>query len=200
MFPADDQERGDLGQHFLAGCLTQAGAFALVNVFALYLQQRFPHDAMVASKTGFLHALGWLAAMLASPLWGALNDRGTAVRTFVLAAGGCAIALALLPLAGALWQIGALRVVQGALFAALAQSMLSRCCARLPAGLHGSATGIARSAMTAGQLVGPLAVMAWLPHSDPAGTLWLIAAMFALAAALVAPDRSSLFATVSDAR
>ncbi|AQV93892.1 MFS transporter [Cupriavidus necator] len=189
-----------LRRWLLAGCLTQAGAFALVNVFALYLQERYPHDAMLGSKTGFLHALGWLAALLASPLWGALNDRGTAVRAFMLAAGGCALALALLPLADALWQIGALRIVQGALFAALAQSMLSYCCARLPTNLHGSATGIARSAMTAGQLVGPLAVMAWLPRTGPAGTLWLIAAMFALAAALVVPDRSSLFATVPDAR
>ncbi|AEI80449.1 transporter major facilitator superfamily [Cupriavidus necator N-1] len=59
-----------LRRWLLAGCLTQAGAFALVNVFALYLQQRYPYDALLGSKTGFLHALGWLAAMLASPLWG----------------------------------------------------------------------------------------------------------------------------------
>jgi MFS family permease len=35
-----------------AACLSQAGAFALVNVFVLYLQQRAPHDALLASKAG----------------------------------------------------------------------------------------------------------------------------------------------------
>lgn len=189
-----------LRRWLLAGCLIQAGAFALINVFALFLQQRFPHDSLLGSKTSLLHALGWFAAMLASPLWGARNDRGNPVHTFIAAAAGCALALALLPFTQATWQIAALRIVQGALFAALAQSLLAYCCARLPARLHGSATGIAKSAMTAGQLVGPLAVMIWLPNSDPASTLWLIAAMFALAALLVIPDRPISFATIPGAR
>jgi MFS family permease len=183
-----------------AACLSQAGAFALVNVFVLYLQQRFPHDTLLASKAGTLHALGWFAAMLASPWWGARNDRATSGRHFLLAASGCAIAMALLPLAATLWQIALLRVIHGALFAALALSVLAHCHRTLPRTLHGTATGVARSAMTAGQLVGPLAVMVSLPLGGPSIALWVTAALFAASALLVLPDRASSFAPIHDAR
>ncbi len=183
-----------------AACLSQAGAFALVNVFVLYLQQRAPHDALLASKAGTLHALGWLAAMLASPWWGARNDRVASGRHFLLAASGCAAAIALLPLATTLWQIALLRVIHGALFAALALSVLAHCHRVLPAALHGTATGVARSAMTAGQLVGPLAVMISLPLGGPNAALWVTAAMFVVSALLVLPGRSPSFAPVHDAR
>jgi MFS family permease len=189
-----------LHRWLLAGCLSQAGAFALVNVFVLYLQQRFPNDALLASKAGTLHALGWLAAMIASPWWGARNDRDASGRHFLFAAVGCAIAIALLPLASALWQIALLRLIQGALFAALALSVLAHCHRALPWTLDGTATGVARSAMTAGQLVGPLAVMLSLPRGGPATALWVTAAMFAIAALLVLPDRAPSFTPVHDPR
>ncbi len=189
-----------LHRWLLAACLSQAGGFALVNVFVLYLQQRYPHDALLASKAGTLHALGWLAAMIASPWWGARNDRDAPGRHFLFAAAGCALAIALLPLATALWQIALLRLIHGALFAALALSVLAHCHRALPGTLHGTATGFARGAMTVGQLVGPLSVMVSLPLGGPAAALWVTAATFAIAAMLVLPDRIPSFTPVHDAR
>ncbi|ATJ88069.1 MFS transporter [Ralstonia solanacearum] len=184
----------------LAGALTQAGAFALVNVFALFVEARFAGMAAVASKVGVLHALGWCATLVAGPLWGAWNDRRDPARQFGGAALACALALALMPFAAQLWQIGLLRVLQGACYAALAQSMLLICCRAAPPALQSRATVVAKSAMTLGQLLGPLAVLVVLPFTGPAATLWLTAAMFVAAAALARPRLVVRFSPVSDSR
>jgi MFS family permease len=169
----------------LAACLTQAAAFALVNVFPLYLMAHFPTAEAVASKTGALHALGWLAAMLASPLWGHLNDRGDPRRHFVLAAVGCALSIGLLMVTDQLWTVALLRVVQGICYAALAQSMLLACTRQLPASVYGRVTGLSRSFMVVGQLLGPLIVMFLVPFLAPASLIWPITALFLAAGLLV---------------
>ncbi|CBJ40084.1 putative efflux transmembrane protein (plasmid) [Ralstonia solanacearum CMR15] len=184
----------------MAGALTQAGAFALVNVFALFVEARFAGMAALASKVGVLHALGWCATLVAGPLWGAWNDRRDPARQFAGAALACALALALMPWAAHLWQIGLLRVLQGACYAALAQSMLLICCRAAPPALQGRATVVAKSAMTLGQLLGPLAVLVVLPFTGPAATLWLTAAMFIAAAAIARPRLVVRFSPVSDPR
>ncbi|MGC0059274.1 MFS transporter, partial [Ralstonia pseudosolanacearum] len=184
----------------MAGALTQAGAFALVNVFALFVEARFAGMAALASKVGVLHALGWCATLVAGPLWGAWNDRRDPARQFAGAALACALALALMPWAAHLWQIGLLRVLQGACYAALAQSMLLICCRAAPPALQGRATVAAKSAMTLGQLLGPLAVLVVLPFTGPAATLWLTAAMFIAAAAIARPRLVVRFSPVSDPR
>ncbi|MGD7217309.1 MFS transporter, partial [Ralstonia pseudosolanacearum] len=184
----------------MAGALTQAGAFALVNVFALFVEARFAGMAALASKVGVLHALGWCATLVAGPLWGAWNDRRDPARQFAGAALACALALALMPWAAHLWQIGLLRVLQGASYAALTQSMLLICCRAAPPALQGRATVVAKSAMTLGQLLGPLAVLVVLPFTGPAATLWLTAAMFIAAAAIARPRLVVRFSPVSDPR
>lgn len=187
-------------RRLMAGALTQAGAFALVNVFALFVEARFAGMAALASKVGVLHALGWCATLVAGPLWGAWNDRRDPARQFAGAALACALALALMPWAAHLWQIGLLRVLQGACYAALAQSMLLICCRAAPPALQGRATVVAKSAMTLGQLLGPLAVLVVLPFTGPAATLWLTAAMFIAAAAIARPRLVVRFSPVSDPR
>ncbi len=59
---------------------------------------------------------------------------------------------------------------------------------------------IAKSAMTLGQLLGPLAVLVVLPFTGPAATLWLTAAMFIAAAAIARPRLVVRFSPVSDPR
>ncbi|WP_050752048.1 MFS transporter [Nitrobacter sp. Nb-311A] len=177
--------RADLRNWMLAACLTQAAAFALVNVFPLYLMAHFPAADAIASKTGALHALGWLATMLASPLWGHLNDRGDPRRHFVLAAIGCALSIGLLIKADQLWLVALLRVVQGICYAALAQSMLLACSRQLPAAVYGHVTGLSRSFMVVGQMLGPLIVMLLMPFLAPANLVWPITALFLMAGLLV---------------
>lgn len=184
----------DLRTWMLAACLTQAAAFALVNVFAFYLAARFPATNALASKTGLLHALGWLATMLAAPLWGHLNDRGDPRRHFTLAALGCALTIGLLALVDQMWQAALLRIVQGACYAALAQSMLLACCRQLPASAYGYITGLSKRFMVVGQLLGPLLVMLLMPILAPAHLLWPIAALFLVTGLLVAGGRYAVLA------
>jgi MFS family permease len=175
----------DLRHWMFAACLAQAAGFALINVFALYLAARFPHAGALASKTGLLHALGWLATMLAGPLWGHLGDRGEPRRYFILAAGACALSMGLLTIVEQLWLVALLRVIQGACYAALMQSMLLACSRQLPASAYASLTGISRSFMVLGQMLGPLLIMLLLPVVAPIHLLWAVAALF-LSAGLLA--------------
>lgn len=169
----------------LAACLVQAAAFALVNLFALYVHARFAGDDSTASLAGSLHALGWLATLLAGPLWGHLNDRGEPQRHFALAALGCALSIALLASADQVWLVALLRVAHGACYAALVQSVLLACARRMPAAVHGRMTGVSRRFMVVGQLVGPVLVLALLPGVAAVHLLWLVAALFVAAAWLI---------------
>lgn len=181
--------RADLRNWMLAACLTQAAAFALVNVFPIYLTAHFPATEAIASKAGALHALGWLATMLASPLWGHLNDRGDPRRHFLLAVIGCALSIGLLAAADQLWLVAMLRVIQGACYASLAQSMLLACSRQQPASVYGHVTGLSRSFMVVGQLLGPLIVMLLMPFLAPANLVWPITALFLAAGLLVLGNR-----------
>lgn len=184
----------DLRKWMLAVVLTQAAAFALVNVFALYLAARFHAVDAIASKAGLLHALSWLAAMLTSPLWGHLNDRGEPRRHFTLAALGCALSLGLLTVVDRIWLVALLRIIQGACFAALAQSMLLACSRQLPASAYGHLTGLSSSFMVAGQLLGPLLIMGLTPILDPAKLVWPVVALFLIAGLLVRNGRHATLA------
>lgn len=185
----------DLRNWMLAACLAQAAAFALVNVFALYLAARFPAPGAIASKTGLLHALGWLAAMLAAPLWGHLNDRGEPRRHFILAALGCVLSIGLLVVVDEMWLVALLRIVHGACYAALAQSMLLACSRQLPASAYGHLTGLSRSFMVLGQLLGPLLVMLLMPILAPANLLWAVAALFLATGLLACGGRHAVLAS-----
>lgn len=169
----------------LAACLTQAAAFALVNVFALYVHARFAGQDSTASLTGSLHAIGWLATLLAGPLWGHLNDRGEPQRHFALAALGCAVSIALLASVDQVWLVALLRVIHGACYAALVQSVLLACARRMPATVHGRMTGVSRRFMVIGQLVGPVLVMALSSSVAAVHLLWLVAVLFVASAWLV---------------
>lgn len=169
----------------LAGCLIQAAAFAFVIVFALYLAALFPTSEAMASRIGLLHALGWLAAMLAAPLWGHLNDRGEPRRHFLFAAMGCALSAALLTAVAQIWLIALLRLAQGACYAALMQSVFLACSRQLPESSYGHMTGLSRSFMVVGQLLGPLLIMLLLPILSPVNLVWPIAILFFLGGLLV---------------
>jgi MFS family permease len=183
----------NLRNWMLAACFIQAAAFAFVNVFALYLTARFPAAEAMASKIGFLHALGWLATMLAAPLWGRLNDRGKPRRYFTFAAMGCALSSGLLILIDQIWIVALLRITQGACYAALMQSVLLACSRQLPISAYGYVTGLSRSFMVVGQLVGPLLILFLLPFLSPIDLIWPVAMLFFAGGLLVFSDRTAGF-------
>lgn len=175
----------DLRCWMLAACLAQAAGFAMLTVFALFIPARFPALDTPGSAIGLLHAVGWLATMLAGPLWGRLNDRGDARRHFLLAAAGCALSSALLMSCTQLWMVALLRLAQGACYAALTQSMLLACLRQLPSSANGHFTGLGRSFMVVGQLLGPLLVILFASLLPPQHLLWLVALLFVSAGLLV---------------
>jgi len=175
----------------LAACLIQAAAFAFVNVFPLYLTALFPSTEAMASKIGLLHALGWLATMLAGPVWGHLNDRGEPRRYFIYAAAGCALSAGMLAAVDQIWLVALLRLAQGACYAALMQSVLLACSRQLPASSYGHVTGLSRSFMVIGQLLGPLLIMLLLPILSPVHLVWPVAVLFFIGGLLVFYDRTT---------
>lgn len=182
----------DLRCWALAACLAQAAGFAMLTVFAQFIPTRFPGLEAPASAIGSLHALGWLATMLAGPAWGRINDRGDPRRNFLLAAAGCAASSALLMACGQLWMVALMRLLQGACYAALAQSMLLACLRQLPPSANGHFTGLSRSFMVMGQLLGPLLVILFSPLLAPQHLPWLVSLLFICAGLLVwQPGRSA---------
>jgi MFS transporter, DHA1 family, staphyloferrin B biosynthesis exporter len=174
-----------LRRYMLALCLVRAAAYALFNLFALFMLARFPHAKILASKIGGLHALEWLGLLIGGPIWGKLNDLGDPQRNFMLAAVGCALCISLMPLTQALWQIAWLKLLQGICYAALIQAILTACLKRLPDAVNGSLVGISKSFTILGQMLGPTLLIPVLDRLSPGPTLWLVALMFLLAAVLV---------------
>lgn len=168
-----------------AACLIQTAAFAFINAFPFYITTSFPAADAVASKIGLLHALGWFATMLAGPLWGRLNDNGEPRHYFALAALGCALSIGLLAVVDQVWLIALLRIAQGACYAALVQSVLLACSRQLPISAYGHVTGLSRSFMVVGQLLGPLIIMFLMPLLSPINLLLPVAALFLAASLLV---------------
>ncbi|HWU97128.1 MAG TPA: MFS transporter [Oxalicibacterium sp.] len=177
--------RTEIRNWMCAACLVQAAGFALLNAFALFMEAKYPALPALGSTIGLLHSLGWLATFLCGPLWGHLNDRGSARRHFAIAAFVCAFTVGLMMTAEQLWWIALLRIVQGACYAALMQSMLLACITLLPAELNGHVTGISRSFMVVGQLIGPFLIAAAVPFVAPLYLLWIVASLFFAAFLLI---------------
>lgn len=192
----------------LAASASQAAAFALVNVFVLYLQSTFysPSSATVSalnsadsllnlsSATGLIHALGWLATMISSPLWGRANDRGSARVNFIVASIGCAVCMLVMTQLSELWSVAATRFIQGVFFGGLVQTVFYHLGKTCLSHQQGSSVGTGKSYLVLGQIVGPLLVMLLLPFLSSAALLIVVSLLFAGAALLVylAGDEESM--------
>ena len=170
-----------------AGALTQAAAFAALPAFAAMARVLMPQDA--ATFVGVAHSAGWCAALVAAPWWGRRNDRGGAHATLVVAAAGCALAIAIQPLVGDARELIALRLLQGFFLAGTAQTVFFLVYRRVEAQMRGRALGFANSALTGGQVLGPAAAAALLPMTGAAAALWFAAMLFLGAALIVVRAR-----------
>jgi MFS transporter, DHA1 family, staphyloferrin B biosynthesis exporter len=165
----------------IAACLSQAAAFALVNVFVLFLEGRV-QGLPLATSAGVIHAGAWAATMLFSPWWGRANDRYSPRRNFFLAALGCAISIGMLPFIDDLWLIVALRFFQGACFSALAQTIFYALTPDKNNALPGAGVGLAKQYLLAGQVVGPLLVAILIPWVSVTYILYWVSGLFLLSA------------------
>lgn len=177
---------GHLRLLVLAGLAGQAAVYALVVVFAPRVGQISGSVQQATVWVGVLQATTWAASLIGAPWWGARNDRRRPQRSFVWAATGCGVAVALQAVPSDPGMLVPLRLLQGLCFAALAQSVLHVASHSMPDTAQGSGLGITSSLLELGQVLGPLfgaLVASLLP---PPGAFGAIAALFVLAAALAA--------------
>lgn len=167
-----------------AACLSQSAAFALVNIFVLFLAIRI-QDLPLATTAGVIHAGAWIATLLFSPWWGRKNDRCSPKRNFCIAAIGCASVIGVLPFVDDLWLIVVLRFLQGAFFSALAQTIFFALTQHESSALSGAGVGLAKQYLLAGQILGPMLVAVLIPWISAVDILYWVSALF-LGSALMA--------------
>lgn len=118
--------------------------------------------------TGAIFAANFLTAALLSPVWGSLSDR-VGRRPMMLRAGfGMAVALGLMGLARAPWQLLVLRLLLGTT-AGFIPAAVSYMATAAPPAHRGYALGVLQTGSVAGGVVGPLigGVLArWLGYGD----------------------------------
>lgn len=143
----------------VAAAAAYLGVYGLIPLFAEYTRGIVAVPGSAGIWVGVAHSLTWGATLICSPLWGRYNDRAARpVRTFAWAALGCGLAIAAQALPIGLIPVLALRLVQGACFAALAQSLFFHAARIASERRAGGAVGSANSFLLAGQSVGPLLV------------------------------------------
>lgn len=141
----------------VAAVAAYLGVYGLIPVFAQYTQSLVDQPDSAGLWVGIAQSLTWGATLISSAWWGRRNDTtGRPMATFALAAAGCGLAIAAQSLPLGLFPVLGLRVVQGACFAALAQSLFFHASSAARADRAGAAVGSANSFLLAGQSIGPL--------------------------------------------
>ncbi|MFC7339868.1 MFS transporter [Saccharopolyspora griseoalba] len=135
------------------------GVYGLIPVYAEHVEGVLGGRGNASLWVGVLHSVMWGATLLGSFWWGKHNDlTGRPVRTFAIAAAGCAASIAVMSLPLDPYAMIPLRLVQGFCFAALAQSLFLHFSKHAP-GEHRSAfVSTANSYLLIGQSSGPLLV------------------------------------------
>ncbi|GAA4864088.1 MFS transporter [Saccharopolyspora cebuensis] len=140
----------------VAAVAAYLGVYGLIPVFAEHVQRGFP-SGQAGLWVGVFQSVTWGATLIASFWWGRHNDRAQRpVRALAIAATACGVSIAAqaLPLGAA--GLVVLRIVQGASFAALAQSLFFHVGKHAPEERRSGCVGAANSFLLAGQSAGPL--------------------------------------------
>ncbi|WP_338600322.1 MFS transporter [Saccharopolyspora sp. SCSIO 74807] len=140
----------------VAAVAVYLGVYGLIPVFAAHVQQTFA-NSQAELWVGVFHSLTWGATLIASFWWGRHNDQAERpLRALAWASAGCAVSIAAQALpVGTAGLIG-LRLLQGACFAALAQSLFFHVSRHAPPQRRSSYVGTANSFLLIGQSAGPL--------------------------------------------
>ncbi|MFS0558048.1 MFS transporter [Brevibacillus sp. 179-C9.3 HS] len=123
----------------------------------LYIQQDFgiedPHE--VTAWAGIIFGANFLTAGLVSPIWGNLADKHGRKIMILRSGFFMSITMALTGFAGSLWQLLALRLLNG-LVGGIIPASTALVASSVPKERIGWATGLLQSFITAGTIMGPL--------------------------------------------
>jgi MFS family permease len=139
------------------GSFTTIIAMTLLLPFLpLYVEQLGVKDhAAIVQWSGAAYGATFLSAALVAPLWGRLADRYGRKPMLIRASLGMSVAMALIGLAGNVWQLVGLRLLAG-LLGGYASGSMVLVATQTPKDRTGWALGTMSSAIMAGNLVGPL--------------------------------------------
>jgi len=162
------------------GSFTTIVAMTLLLPFLpIYVQQLgIKEPAAIARWSGAAYAATFLSAALTAPLWGRLADRYG--RKLIRASLGMAIAMSLIGMATAPWQLVALRLLAG-LLGGYASGSTILVAAQTPKAHTGWALGILSAGIMAGNVAGPLLGGILPPLIGIRHTFWLTGAAIFLA-------------------
>lgn len=142
----------------LWGCTFIAGiAFSEIMPFmSLYVSELGNFTkAQVSFYSGLVYAATFLVTAIVSPIWGALADRKGRKIMLIRASFGMATAMFLMGLVSNVWQLLALRALQG-LFSGYISNAQALIASQTPRDHSGKALGTLVTGSTSGMLMGPI--------------------------------------------
>ncbi|WP_337266368.1 MFS transporter [Oryzifoliimicrobium ureilyticus] len=141
----------------LAGSFTTIVAMTLLLPFLpLYVEELGAKGRpAIAQWSGIAYGATFFAAALVAPLWGRLGDIYGRKLMLVRASAGMTIAISLMGMAGAVWQLVALRLVVG-LAGGYSSGSMVLVATQTPKNRSAAALGLLSSGIMAGNLIGPL--------------------------------------------
>lgn len=153
----------------------------LLPFLPLYVQQLgIKEPAAIARWSGAAYGATFFSAALTAPLWGKLADRYGRKLMLIRASLGMAVAMSLIGMATAPWQLVALRLLAG-LLGGYASGSTILVASQTPKAQTGWALGILSSGIMAGNVVGPLLGGVLPPLIGIRHTFWLTGAVIFLA-------------------
>lgn len=166
----------------VVGSFTTLVAMTLLLPFLpLYMQQLGVQEpAAIARWSGVAYGATFLSAALTAPLWGRLADRYGRKLMLIRASLGMAIAMSLMGMATAPWQLVALRLLAG-LLGGYASGSTILVAAQTPKAHTGWALGMLSSGIMAGNVAGPLLGGCLPPLIGIRHAFWLTGAAIFLA-------------------
>ncbi len=141
---------------WIAQFIAMIGVNACLPFLPLYIRTLGISDLESAQRwSGIINSAPFFFSVVAAPIWGALGDRYGRKPMVVRAIAGLAVSMTLMGFAVNIWQLFALRLLQGIISGFVAAS-LSFVSATTPAGRSGYAIGILQSTVSAGGIVGAM--------------------------------------------
>ncbi|CAJ1225685.1 MFS transporter [Levilactobacillus zymae] len=144
--------------HVLWFCTFVAGmAFSEIMPFlSLYISSLGDYTkAQVTMYSGLVYAADFFVSAIASPLWGILADRKGRKIMLLRSSLGMGISLALMGFATSVWQMVALRALQG-VFAGYISNAQALVASQTPRKHSGAALSTLMTGPTSGMLLGPV--------------------------------------------
>ncbi|WP_282803689.1 MFS transporter [Secundilactobacillus kimchicus] len=172
----------------LWGCTFIAGiAFSEIMPFMSLYVSELGHftKAEVSFYSGLVYAATFLVTAIVSPLWGTLADRKGRKIMLIRASFGMAVAMFLMGLVSNVWQLLALRALQG-LFSGFISNAQALIATQTPRDHSGQALGTLVTGSTSGMLMGPIIGGALAEVFSIRDTFFITAALLALAGVLSA--------------